>query len=135
MLYIVKARGQHLSFNIFGRHRLEYTIKTKFQTLSSEICSVLIFLKGSGTSFPAHFVYDFSSKIFCMLSSINWPRFIVWFCLLLEILRNICNAIICCPGCDVISFEINHSFLINLLFHINKKSGQECKYLKNKKSI
>ena len=38
-------------------------------------------------------------------------------------------------GCDVINFEINLSFLIKQFFHISKKSGQKCKYLKNEKSF
>ena len=39
--------------------------------------------KGLGTISPAHFVYDFSTKMFLMLYSINWSNFIVWlpFCL------------------------------------------------------
>ena len=41
--------------------------------------------------------------------------------LLLEILGNMCIVTICYPVCDVINFEINHSFLIKRFFHINKK--------------
>ena len=40
---------------------------------------------------PVHLVYDFSRKMFLMLYSINWPNFIVWLPLLLEILGNISN--------------------------------------------
>ena len=42
-----------------------------------------------------HFVYDFSTKMFHMLYSINGPNFIVWFNLLLEILASMCIAIVC----------------------------------------
>ena len=48
---------------------------------------------------------------------VNWPNFIVWLPLLLEILRNMCIAVICSPGCDdFINFEINHIFLIRPFF-------------------
>ena len=48
--------------------------------------------KGLGTVLPPNFVYDFSRKIFLMLYSVNWPNFIVWLPLLLEILGNMCIA-------------------------------------------
>ena len=44
---------------------------------------------------PAHFVYDFSTKMFLMLHSINWPNAIDWLPLLLEILGNMSIAIVC----------------------------------------
>ena len=47
--------------------------------------------KGLGIVSPPYFVYDFSRKMFLMLYSINWPNFIVWLPLLLEILGNISN--------------------------------------------
>ena len=37
---------------------------------------------------PPHFTYDFQQKIFLKLYSINWPNFIVWLHLLIEILGN-----------------------------------------------
>ena len=76
-----------------------------------------------GLAFPPHFVYDFSIKIFLMLYSVNWPNFIVWLLLLLEILDNKCIVIISCPVCDVINLEINLSFLTKPFFYITKKSG------------
>ena len=51
--------------------------------------------KGLGVVSLSHFVYDFSIKMFLMLYSINWPNFIVWFTLLLEILDNMCIVIVC----------------------------------------
>ena len=33
--------------------------------------------KSLGIVFPAHFAYDFSTKMFFILYSINWPNFIV----------------------------------------------------------
>ena len=53
----------------------------------------------------------------------------------LEILGKICIEIVCCPICNVINFEINLSFLIKPLFYVIKKPGQNCKYVKNKKSF
>ena len=44
---------------------------------------------------PAHFEYGFSTKMFLMLYSFNWPNFIAWLPLLLEILANMCIAIVC----------------------------------------
>ena len=50
--------------------------------------------KGLGIVSLAHFVYDFSTKMF-LLYSINLPNFIAWFPLLLEILGNMCIEIVC----------------------------------------
>ena len=44
---------------------------------------------------PANFVNDFLTKMFLMLYFINWPNLIAWLPLLLEILTNICIAIVC----------------------------------------
>ena len=45
--------------------------------------------------FPANFVYDFATKMFLILYSIYLTNFIVSLPLLLEILDNICIAIVC----------------------------------------
>ena len=66
--------------------------------------------KGLGLVSPPRFVYNFWRKIFLMLYSTNWPNFIVWLSLLLEILGSMCIAINCEPGCGVIKFEITLSF-------------------------
>ena len=70
--------------------------------------------KRSGTSLPAwsHFPHNFWRKIFILICSINWPNFIVWLLLLCEVLGNMCIAIVCKPGCDVMNFEVNLTFLI-----------------------
>ena len=57
-----------------------------------------------------------------MLRSINWPNFIVFLPLLLEILGDIGIVIICCPVCDVINFENSNGFLIKPFFFLTKKS-------------
>ena len=59
--------------------------------------------------------------MFLMLYFINWSNFIVWLLLLLEIFGNMCMAIVCFPGCDVMNFEINLILLINILIILRKK--------------
>ena len=59
----------------------------------------------------------------------------VWLPLPLEILGNMCIATIFIPVCDALNFEINLSFLIKPFFHITKKSGQKCKYLKKQRAF
>ena len=77
--------------------------------------------KGLGIVSAAHFVYDFSTKMFLMLYSINWPNFIAWLPLPLEMLGSMCIEIVCYPGCDVMDFEINLIFLIkSFLLHDQK---------------
>ena len=99
----------------FGRSWLWTFLKNKllsFQTVDPEICLTFIFLwKGLVLASKQHFVDDFSKKTFLILYSINWPNFIIWLTLLLEILDNMCGVIICHPVCAVMSFEINFSFL------------------------
>ena len=73
--------------------------------------------------------------MFLMLYYINWPIFIVWLSLLLEILGSMCIAIVYFPGCDVINFEINLIFLIKPFLYIIIKSRQKFKYLGNKLSL
>ena len=63
-----------------------------------------------------YFLYDFSRKMSLMLYSINWPNFIVWLILLLEILFNVLNTIVSLPGCNVLNFEIDLIFLIKPFF-------------------
>ena len=41
-----------------------------------------------------HSVYDFPTKVFLMLYSINRPSFIAWLSLFLEMLANMCIAIV-----------------------------------------
>ena len=77
--------------------------------------------KGLGIVSPAYFVYDFSTKMFHMLYSINGPNFIAWLPLLLEILDNMCIAIVCHSGYDVMDFENNVIFLIEPFFLYDQK--------------
>ena len=74
--------------------------------------------KGLGIVSPSHFEYDFSGKI----CSINWPNFIAWLPLLLQILGKVCIASVRFPACNVVSFEINFVFQDKKLknFHLPK---------------
>ena len=51
--------------------------------------------KSLGVASLPHFVYNFSRKMFLMLRFINWPNFTVCLSLHLEILGNMCIAIVC----------------------------------------
>ena len=102
---------------------LPYNKNQLYKTWSRDMFNFDFFEKGLGIVAPPYFVYDFSRKIFLMLYSINWPNFIIWlFLLLLEILINMCIAIVCEPGCNVINFEINLIFLIQSFFYMTPKS-------------
>ena len=50
--------------------------------------------KGLGIGSLPRFVYDFSGKMFLLLYSINQVAVITWLPLLLEILVNMCIAIV-----------------------------------------
>ena len=91
--------------------------------------------KGLGIVSPAHLVYDFSKKMFLLLYSVNWPNFIVWLPLLLEISGYMCIAIVCSQDCGFINFKINLIFLIKTFLYMTKKSRQKLKYLENEKSF
>ena len=66
--------------------------------------------KDLGIVSPADFVYDFSTKMFLMIYSINRPNLIAWLPLPLERLGNMCVRIVCEPVCEVMDFEINLLF-------------------------
>ena len=68
-----------------------------------------------------YFPHDFCRKIFLLLYSIKWPNVIAWLPLLREVLGNMCIAIVCWAGSDVINFEIQLIFVIKpLLLHDQK---------------
>ena len=67
-----------------------------------------------------------------MLYSINRPNVIAWLPLPREILGNMCIAIVCFPGFDVMNFAINLIFLTKSLVYMTKKSRQKIKYFENK---
>ena len=74
-------------------------------------------------------------QMFLMLYSPNWPNFIVWLLLLLEILGNMCMAIVFVPDSDVINFKINLGFLIKPFFYLIKKSRWKFRYLEIEKNF
>ena len=55
-----------------------------------------------------------------MLNFSNWENFIVSLSLLFEMLSNMCIVIICFTVYEVITFEINISFLRKLFFYMIK---------------
>ena len=65
----------------------------------------------------------------------NRPNFNVMLPLLLEILGDICIAIVCLPVCDVINFEVKLSYISNRFPTRPKKSGQKLEYLQNENSF
>ena len=85
--------------------------------------------------YPPRSVYDVSRKVFLMLYSINWPNFIAWLPLHIETLNTMCIAIIRCPACDVINFDIDNSLFIKSFFYIITKSGQICKIYQKGKEL
>ena len=107
--------------------KLAYNRNKLFKILhyrSRDMLNFVFLDKGLGIISPAHFVHDFSTKMFPMLYFINWPNFIVWLPLLREILGGMCTATVCSPGCDVINFKINMIFLIKPFFIYDQK-GQD----------
>ena len=61
--------------------KLAYNRNELFKTLhywSRDMLNFGFLDKGLGVVSPTHFVYDFSTKMFLMLYSINWPNFIVF---------------------------------------------------------
>ena len=90
--YDVKASGLHLSFNIFWLPLAWTYSKSKLcKTLncwSRDMAKFDFLEKGLGPVSPLHFVYDFSSKVFLILCSIDWPNVIFRSPLRLEIFGN-----------------------------------------------
>ena len=63
--------------------------------------------KGLRIGSSSHIVFDFCYILLTdQISLSDCP----WLSLLLEILGNMCVAIVCFPDCDVMNFEINHIF-------------------------
>ena len=78
--------------NISIALKLVYNRNKLFKTLhywSRNMLNFEFLDKGLGMVSSVYFVYNFSRNMFLMLYSINWPSFIVWLPLLLEILGNI----------------------------------------------
>ena len=65
-----------------------------------------------GIVFPPYPVYAFLRKMLFILFCLNWSNFIDWLSSVLEIMDNMCIAIVCFQGCDVINLKINLILLI-----------------------
>ena len=130
-----------LNFNIFQQSsNWIYNKNKQYKTWdywSREVLNFDFSEKGLGSrnSFSTIFSACFLKKNLFHVISINWPNFIVWLPLLLEIWCNKCIIIVCFSGCSVMNFEINLSFLIKAFFYIIKKSRQKLKLLKKKRSF
>ena len=110
---------------------MAYNKKKLYKTLdywSSRDMLILIFIKKDLEIFPYRVLYTiFREKCFsCYISLTDQISFHIC-------VGNMCIAIICFPGFDVINFEINLIFLIEPFFYISKKLRQKFKYLRNKK--
>ena len=117
---------------------LAYNINKLFKTLdcwSHDMLSFDFLEKRLRIVSSPLFVYDFLRKMFFVLCSINWSNFIAWLPLLLEILINMCIAIVCQPGCNVVNLETLLIFLIKPFFYMTKMSRQIIKYLENEKNF
>ena len=93
--------------------KLVYNRNKLFKTLhywSRDMLKFDFLSKILGIVSLAHFVYDLPIKKFLMLYSINWPNFIICLPLLLEILGNMCIAIVHYPGCESWIFKLTLSF-------------------------
>ena len=121
-LWINNLKFYTVCFYCMASWRLSKYNKTKLQTT----CFYLIlssFLKNKGlelVSLP-HFLHHFWRKTFLLLCYINWPSFIVWLPSLCEILGNMCIAVVCKPGCVVMNFGVNLTFLIKPFFLNDQK--------------
>ena len=81
---------QHLSFNVSIVLNLAYNKNKLYKTWdywSRDMLNFNFSEKGLGLVFQV--------TMFLMLHSINWPNFIVWLPLPLEILDNMCIKIVC----------------------------------------
>ena len=94
-LYMTLNQAVSILYSIcFRSPQFGHTIKTycmKLQTVDPETCWIFIWQKkGLALVSPPDFVHDFSRKILIILYSMNWPNFIFWLPLLLEIFGNMC---------------------------------------------
>ena len=118
----------------FDSPLLGHTIKTnclKLQATDSEIFLIFIFQKRAQEQFLHLFLcIIFQEKYFsCCILLTDHIR-CLRLPLLLEILSNMCIAIVYFPGCDVIN-----SFLMKSFFYMTKKSRKISKHLENEKSF
>ena len=112
--------------------------KTIYKTLeywSRDMLNFGFLEKGLGIVSLLHFVYNFSRKLFLMLYSINWPNVIAWLPFLLEILGNMCIAIVCKPDCGVIDFKFSLIFLIKPFSYCPKRQDKNLNIVRTKRAF
>ena len=117
---------------------LKYNRNKFYKTLGYWSRDMLIFdflEKFLGIVSPTNLVYNFLRKMFLMLYSMNWPNVIVWLLLLLEVLGNVCIAIVCFPRWDVIYFKINLIVIIRLFLFMTNKSHKNLNILRTKRDF
>ena len=89
-----------------------------------------------GLASPPHFLHVFSRKYFFILNSDqNWPNFIAWLHLLLEILDKRCIVIICCLVYYVINFEIISSYLSSRFSTYPKSYDKSANHWRTKRAF
>ena len=99
----LKPNGLQPGFTMFSPNY--HTIKTNCIILSDywsrDKLNFDFLEKSLGIVSLTYFEYDFPTKMFLMLYSINWPNFIVWLSLLLAILGSVyCNCLLTRLGCQ-----------------------------------
>ena len=112
----------------FARSRLEHIKEQPYNILDCWSRNVLVLdflLKGLELASPPYFVYDFSRKIFLTSYSINWPNFIAWLPLLLEILGNMFIIVICLPACDVKILKLTFLKLYYQVIFLHDQKGHD----------
>ena len=117
---------------------LKYNRNKFYKTLGYWSRDMLIFdflEKRLGIVSPTNLVYNFLRKMFLMLYSMNWPNAIVLLLLLLEVLGNVCIAIVCFPRWDVIYFKINLIVIIRLFLFMTNKSHKNLNILRTKRDF
>ena len=93
----------------------------------------LLIQRYSGNSSSTTFcIFIFHEKCFSFYIQLT-DQIFFWLLLLLEILGNMCTAVVCFPGCDVINFEINFVFLMIHFSYMTKNSREKFIYVENKK--
>ena len=106
----------------------------KFQTVDSQICSILIFRKKYETNFSTTFCMIFQEKFFLCYILLT-DQTIVWLPPLPEIMDNICIAIISFPVDDVINVEVHLYFLIRPFSCMIKRRWNKKLFLINFKGL
>ena len=93
------------TFIVCASQRLLKHIRTKVLPSSFKFLKSFFKKEKKGLELASlpHFLHEFSRNTFLTLYYINWPNFIFWFPLLLEILVNMCIEVICCLVYDVLS--------------------------------